>query len=32
VAHNLRKEAETFVIGSNAACFHEALLAYCSAL
>jgi hypothetical protein len=32
VAHDFRREAETFVIGSNAVCFHEAILTYCSAL
>ena len=32
VADDFRREAETFVIGSNAVCFHEAILAYCSAL
>jgi hypothetical protein len=32
VADDFGREAETFVIGSNAVCFHEGILAHCSAL
>ena len=32
MTHDFRREAETFVIGSNSVCFHKAILAYCSAL
>jgi hypothetical protein len=31
VAHDFRREAETFVVGGSGACFHKAILTYCSA-